>query len=237
MNPVLIHSQSHQTICKPQKEPSPNMHVFARISTALLYSAVALLFALAANRAAITQSITFSPVEKPIILPGTAQPSSNVAVDAAGNVYAADNGTNQLIKITPFGVQSVMASELNLGTDIEGLTFDFRDFAVDGSGNRFISDNPASQVVKVSLSDAQTVLASGFAPENIAFDPSGNVFVTDQTNNRVLKIALSGAQTVFATGLNTPNGLAVDSADNVYVAQSEGQCCVNSESFRSHLRV
>ena len=117
----------------------------------------------------------------------------DVKTDAAGNVYVADNGTNQLVKITPAGVQTVVASGLNLGLDIQNLTFDFRDFVVDGSGNIFISDNPASQVVKVSPSGVRTVIASGFAPENIALDSAGNLYVTDTTNNRVVKIAPSGA--------------------------------------------
>jgi sugar lactone lactonase YvrE len=156
----------------------------------------------------------------------------DVKTDAAGNVYVADNGTNQLIKITPGGVQSVVASGLNLGLDIEGLTFNFRDFVVDGSGNIFISDNPASQVVKVSPSGTRTVLASGFAPNDIALDSSGNIYVTDGTNNRVVKIAPSGAQTIVASGLNTPGSIAVDSAGNVFVVNSKLQCCANNEVLR-----
>ena len=50
-------------------------------------------------------------------------------------------------------------------------------------------------------------------------DTAGTVYVTDADNNRVLKLpAGSSSQTVLPfTGLNSPDGVAVDTAGNVYV--------------------
>jgi hypothetical protein len=56
------------------------MKIFTRICTAILYAATALAFAGAADRTASAQSITFTPLEKPIILPASVQPFESIAV-------------------------------------------------------------------------------------------------------------------------------------------------------------
>ena len=73
-------------------------------------------------------------------------------------------------------------------------------------------------------------------PLGVAVDGSGNVYVADQFNNQIRKIAPNGAVTLLAgsaTGVagsadgqgssakfNSPYGVAVDGAGNVYVADS-----------------
>lgn len=120
-----------------------------------------------------------------------------VAVDAAGNVYVADNGNDLIRKITPEGVVSTLAGSGGAGS-------------AGGTGTA----------------------ASFNSPFGVAADGAGNVYVADSGNNLIRKISPAGAVTTFAgsgakgannaTGLaatfNTPSGVAVDAAGNVYIA-------------------
>ena len=123
-----------------------------------------------------------------------------VAVDAAGNVYVADNGNNIIRKITPGGIVSTLAGSGTVGS-------------ANGTGTN----------------------ASFNSPFGIAVDASGNVYVADSGNNLIRKISAAGAVTTFAgsgkkgagnasgtaASFNTPSGVAVDAAGNVYVADED----------------
>ena len=120
----------------------------------------------------------------------------SVALDAAGNLYVCDNGNNMIRKITPDGTVSTFAGS---GTS--------------GSAN------------------GKGTAASFNSPFGIATDASGNVYVSDSGNNMIRKITPDGTVSTLAGGqygakngtgtgasFNTPAGLAVDAAGNVYVA-------------------
>jgi uncharacterized protein (TIGR03437 family) len=130
-----------------------------------------------------------------------------LAVDASGNVYIADYGNHRVRKIDASG---------NINT-------------IAGSGEvRFSGDYGLATL-------------AGMDPTDIAVDSAGDVFVVDQLNNRVREIAPDNTITTFAgTGaagysgdggaataaqLKLPNGIALDSAGNVYVAD-EGNAVV-----------
>src|SRR5258706_238877 len=124
-----------------------------------------------------------------------------VATDSAGNIYVADTSNGTIRKITPGGVVTTLAGTAG----VEGST--------DGTGAAARFSNP-------------------FA---VATDSAGNVYVADSGINTIRKITPAGVVTTFAgtagltgstdgTGaaarLNLPRGVAVDSASNVYVADS-----------------
>ncbi|MCX6594875.1 MAG: putative Ig domain-containing protein [Acidobacteria bacterium] len=108
---------------------------------------------------------------------------------------------------------------------------------IDGSGNiSTFAGNGATG----SSGDGGPATAAGLRPRGMIFDSVGNLFVADGPNHRVRKIDTSGViTTVAGTGvsgtggdggpaiaaqLNTPINLALDSASNLYIAESGNNC-------------
>jgi serine/threonine protein kinase, bacterial len=120
-----------------------------------------------------------------------------IAIDKSGNIFVADTGNQLIRKITPAGVVSTYA----------------------GSGMRGSANGPA---LEASFAD----------PVGVTVDGDGNVYVADSANNLIRKITPDRIVSTFAgsgskgrtNGVGTtasfffPTGLAVDSANNVYVA-------------------
>ena len=125
---------------------------------------------------------------------------SGVAVDSGGNVYVADTFNHTIRKVTPGGVVTTLAGLAgNPGTN-------------DGTGSAARFSNPYGVTV----------------------DSAGNVYVADTSYHTIRKVTPAGVVTTIAglagssgindgTGnnarFNRPWGVAVDSADNVYVAE------------------
>jgi len=124
----------------------------------------------------------------------------NLASDASGNIYVCDELNNAIRKITPSGIVSTVNPN--------------RTWSLNGQ----VTDGPLATAT------------FGF-PYGLAVDPAGNIFVMDGTT-RVRKISTDGMVTTiagsgtsgFADGqgtqaqFNQAVGIAVDAADNVYVA-------------------
>jgi uncharacterized protein (TIGR03437 family) len=126
-----------------------------------------------------------------------------VAVDSAGNVYIADSGNARVRKVDASGTISTVAGN---GTPGYG-----------GDGG--------------AAAGAQL-----YTPTAVAVDGAGNLFIADFNNSRIRKVSAGGTiSTVAGNGnsgysgdgapatsaqINLPQGVAVDSAGNLYIADT-----------------
>ena len=131
--------------------------------------------------------------------------------DSAGNVYVADSYNNVIRKITPGGVVTTLAGVAGYYGTNDGpygeAVFDYpKGVAVDGAGNVYVADSDNDAIRKVTPDGTVSTLAG--SPR---FDQNGNPIggSADGTG--------SGAQFDF------PQGVAVDGAGNVYVADSDNE--------------
>ncbi|MFI5161128.1 MAG: hypothetical protein ACHQHN_07615 [Sphingobacteriales bacterium] len=172
-----------------------------------------------------------------------------LAVDAAGNVYVADD--RRIRKISPSGLVTTIAGDGSYGTaDGQGLSATFfaaNAITVDAGGNLYVVDNqsirkitPSGLVTTLAGSgdhgsaDGTGIGASFNYPGNIVADALGNLYVADAQNNEIRKISPAGTVSTFAgstTGgftdgaagearFSGPIGLAIDASGNLYVGDS-----------------
>jgi sugar lactone lactonase YvrE len=167
-----------------------------------------------------------------------------IAVDSHENLYIADQGTqegpnNVIEKVTPSGTLSIFAGELAAsGEPTPGPATDSmlnfpQAVAVDGAGNVYIADTTNGAVEKVNTEGILSIYARPYNPQGVAASASGDVYVIG--SNRVDKVETAGQLSVIAgTGqagaptagpatrsmLDLPKAAAVDSAGNMYIADS-----------------
>ncbi|AYL95827.1 MBG domain-containing protein [Mucilaginibacter celer] len=121
---------------------------------------------------------------------------AGMAADALCNLYVVDVNNNSIRKITPAGVVTTLAGSPNIG-------------AVNGTGSN----------------------ASFYNPESVAIDAIGNLYVADMYNHLIRKVTPAGVVSTVAgggygsndgtgtaAGISNPEGITIDAAGNLYVA-------------------
>jgi len=148
--------------------------------------------------------------------------TTGVVTDSAGNVYVADRFNNQVFKIAPNGILTVVAGNgLSCGSSPDGVAAINVSFCgpwgmtLDAAGNLYLSDFFNNRVRKVAANGiVSTVAGNGTAgysgdngpaasasinrPLGLAVDGAGNLFIADSANGRVRKVNPAGAITTIA---------------------------------------
>jgi len=168
-----------------------------------------------------------------------------VAVDTTGKIYVADPLESAIRKITPTAVVSTFAGMPGTSGDVDATgtaaRFAFpRMLTVGAFDNVYVGDTFNYVVRKITptavVSSVVTNPANGAGEvRGVAVDSSGNIYTADQPHHTIRKITADGTTTIFAglndtpgstngigsaARFNSPTGLAVDGAGNVYVADS-----------------
>ena len=188
---------------------------------------------------------------------------SGVAVDAAGNIYIADNDNNRIRRVGTSGKITTVA-----GTGAAGFSGDSGPAAeaelnnpygvwVSPAGEIYIADQRNHRVRKVSRDgQIETIAGNGTAgysgdggrateaslsfPDDVVLNSRGELFIADAGNDVVRRIGVDGTIDTFAGSgrhayngesdlsgdggpaalaqLDTPAALAIDSEDNLYIA-------------------
>jgi uncharacterized protein (TIGR03437 family) len=162
-----------------------------------------------------------------------------IAFDPSGNLYIAAGGIRRLTAGT---ITTVAGSPVPSGGDggpaTSALLTDPFGVAVDAAGNVYVGDANTEQIRKVAAGAGTiaTVAQLNDSPHGIAVDASGNIYAVGYILCRVSKISGGAATTLAGAGgflgalgdggpatsahLNYPNGVATDSAGNVYIADT-----------------
>ena len=179
-----------------------------------------------------------------------------IAVDAAGNLYVGTS--SRLCKITGGRLSTIAGTGLSGYSGDQGPALSAKihtpeGIVLDSKGNVFFSDSQSSVVRRIGTDGIIITVAGtgtpGYSgegpatsvqlstPEGLALDSKGNLYIADRYNNRVRRVAGGIISTFAGTGepgtgsadgtdratgakLFQPEGVAVDSSDNVYIADT-----------------
>lgn len=159
---------------------------------------------------------------------------NGIAVDAAGNMFVADQGNNEIREVTTAGVVTLFAGSAagTAGTaDGTGTAATFntpRGVTVDPSGNLYITDSgnntlrlisPAALVTTFAgkagtagYVDAVGTAAEFNQPRGLDCDPAtGNLYIADYTNNVIRQVITTG----YLISATLPAGLSFDNTTGI----------------------
>jgi sugar lactone lactonase YvrE len=163
---------------------------------------------------------------------------SGIWVDAAGNMYVADQNNDRVVKWAPGGTQgTVVAGNGTFGTSLSQVGSP-EQLYVDATGDIYVGDEGNGTVVEWKPGATQGIIVAGNGtigsglnqlnwPYGVYLDKAGNIYVGDYMNNQVTKWAPGATAGVIVAGtgtagsalnqLNNPTYVLVDASGYIYV--------------------
>jgi sugar lactone lactonase YvrE len=161
--------------------------------------------------------------------------ATDLAVDRAGNLYIADTNNGVVRQVSNGVITTVAGSTFANSSDLTGI-------AVDSTGSLYIFAN--GSLLKISNGVISEFGGYEYATDGLstpgppAIDSSGNLYFADVYGNSILRLSNGVVTTVAGTGvlgfsgdngpatsaqLTAPQGVAVDAAGNLYIADTGNQ--------------
>jgi sugar lactone lactonase YvrE len=141
--------------------------------------------------------------------------ATGIAFDRQGQMYVSSRQDGAVYRVAPNGTMTTYAEGMGVATGI----------AFDRNQNLYVGDRSGT-IFKIGR-DQQVFVFATLEPSvsayHLAFGPQGDLFVTGPTTSSfdgVHRIDPQGTVRTFYRGLGRPQGLAFDSAGNLYVAAS-----------------
>ena len=136
----------------------------------------------------------------------------SVTIDAAGNVWIANSGSNTVSVLAATG--SPLAASPLSGNGLQAPAA----IAIDKNGNAFVANPSANNISAFTNSGSVynnspfTASGSLSGPSSLAFDGGGNLWVGNSTSNSLTELNSGGAFVQQVTsGVNAPNAVAIGS--------------------------
>ena len=176
-----------------------------------------------------------------------------LALDPAGNIYAADISNNRIRKITiSTGIISTIAGTGTGGYNGDGILATAAQInipsalAFDNNGDLYFTDRSNSRIRKIAMATGIISTVAGTAatgyngdgilataaqlnnPNEVSFDASGDMYIADWLNNRVRKVNMSTGviSTIAGTGAAGYNGDGIAAT----AAQINGPCGITFDN-------
>jgi len=166
--------------------------------------------------------------------------ANSIALDSAGRVYIADTYNSRVVRIDDMNGTN-WTSFGTWGSDV-GQFMNLSGISVDSAGRIYVMDTGNNRLVRIDdINGTNWTTISGIgsgvgqfaqyvAP--VAFDASGRIYVADAGNGRLVRmddmngtnwttLTQSPVINTYIYSLQSPIGVAVDSAGKIYIADAE----------------